>query len=127
MKWGKKSGQVIHVSRWGLVFGKTCTAYLHEGGTKQVVTTKPQTGTAFITNPNTGQAEIITVDNYYKDTITVPNISSMNIYSEADCCYAEDLVSGAMPVSIEYSGKLFEIWNAHKLTIHSMTANPEQK
>ncbi|WP_067515650.1 hypothetical protein [Endozoicomonas ascidiicola] len=122
---GQKSGQFIHVSRWGLVFGKTCTAYLHEGGTKQVTTTVPQSGMASVTNPATGQSELLAVDSYQVDTMTVPNVTVVNIYSEAGCRYAEDLTVSMMPVLVEHSGKLFEIWNAHDLTIHGMTAKPE--
>ena len=117
---GQKSGKVIHVSRWGLVFGKTCTAYLHEGGTKQIVTTKYREYTTYKYNPETMENEKVVEREPYEETQTVPNISTLNIYSESGCSFAEDAAISMAPVQVSYSKKLFEFWNAHELTIHSM-------
>ncbi|CAM3482295.1 hypothetical protein [Parendozoicomonas haliclonae] len=119
---GQKSGKFIHVSRWGLVFGKTCTAYLHEGGTKQVTVTKYRDESSYMYNPETGLNERVTERRPYEDTITVPNVSALNIYSEAGCRFAEDLALTMTPVTVKHSRKIIEIWNGHALTIHSMQA-----
>ena len=123
---GQKSGKVVHVSRWGLVFGKTCTAYLHEGGTKQVVVTKYRDNSSYKFNPETMTNEKVTEKEPYQDTMSVPNISTLNIYSESGCKFAEDAAISMVPVSVHHSRKLMEIWNAHELTIHSMKVSPNK-
>ena len=125
---GQKSGKIVHVSRWGLLFGKTCTVYLHEGGTTEVTETKYREMKDWEYNPRTRKNESVIRHEAYDDTRSVPNISLLNIYSESGCRYAEDAALSMAPVSVNYSKKLFEPWHKYKLTIHEiMVSAPGSK
>ncbi|MCL6269188.1 hypothetical protein M3P05_04420 [Sansalvadorimonas sp. 2012CJ34-2] len=98
---GMKRGQIRHVSRWGLFFGKMCTCYLHEGG-----------------------METITEDNI---TTQQSKVTPLNIFSDKGCQFAEDAVRSESTVSVGYSQKLFDIWNAHPHIVQSIRVEDSLK
>ena len=89
---GRKRGKIRHVSRWGMFFGKMCTCYLHEGGMEKI-------------REKAGNKSYVTTQR--------PKVTPLNIFSEKGCKFAEDAVSSQATVSVGYSQKLFDLWNAY--------------